>query len=662
MKNFLLVILLFFASNIYAVNLDELTRNDYEYVRETIEIAENGHWHTAEKRAKNFRDKSFVNLLYWMKFQKEETPKDFKDMISFIKLNPSWPGSYAIKLRIEENISATDTDIDIVEWFRKHPPKTARGKIIFAEALLTKNPFQNQDEFTNLIENAWVNNDFDRNLEIYFLKNYKTYLSDYLHNKRIENLLWRGELNQATRIIDYTSASKKEDYVKRVNLMKSKKLDEVKNDYTKENDLGVIYEIVKILSKKEITVKASNLLLALPSTVKYNDRFWQLKKIQIRDAIKSKNYQLAYELAKSHNSNKAQDSSDGEWLAGWIALEFLKLPQTAIGHFEKFNNIVSYPISVSRGAYWLAKSYEATNDKINATTWYNKALKYPETFYGQLAAHKLKTKPDIINSRSFEIDDFDHAEVNKNELVKLALYLNYSDQTSYAKKFITTAVAQAKTKGQITLITELGTMLDQPNLSVYASKEALRQKVYLKSASHPILRKFDVSVMDKTILLGLIRQESEFDHKAISSAGAMGMMQLMPATAKKTAQNSKIKFHKSKLLEREYNLKIGSLHFKELLNELDDSYILSIASYNAGTRNVKKWIEVNGDPRNLNNIDEIVNWIELIPFAETRNYVQRVLENAQIYRAILPDNQFSKLTLESDLKRRSSLKLATSEN
>jgi len=316
----------------------------------------------------------------------------------------------------------------------------------------------------------------------------------------------------------------------------------------------------------------------------------------------------------------------------------LKSPEYAINHFQNFYNNVGYPISLARGAYWLGESYERLNEKETANNFFSEAAKFPMTYYGQLAFNKVNPGGNFELRDESNFDKDYEKEFKKNKLIKHVILLHELDASQYAKDILKHLAELNIEKGSEVLAAELSTSVERYDFAIQISKKASYEKRFLNKYNYPVIATPKIvnnkQMPKQEIVLAIIRQESEFDRKANSWAGARGMMQLMKYTAKIVAKQAKLPYSISRLTaDPEYNIKLGSYYFNGLLNDYNGVFPFAIAAYNAGPNRVKTWRRVNGDPSKGQ--ISYINWIEQIRFEETRNYVQRVLENINVYKYIL---------------------------
>lgn len=378
---------------------------------------------------------------------------------------------------------------------------------------------------------------------------------------------------------------------------------------------------------------------------------WRALASNARDMLEEGNHRDAFESVKYKYKNyNGESRSDALWLSGWIALRFLKDPATAIQYFDRQFREAGTPITKARAAYWAGRSYEAAGQKDNAAKWYAQGARYDTYFYGQLAALKINkdyvlrlpdySPPNNIDAHNFMTD----------ERIRAARILDALGDTQNPRLFLLKYLDEdGRTVSDYLLVVMLAQQTTNYEWAVIAGKKAAAVEVQIPHANYPVLV-YEPSEIEKGLMMAIIRQESQLNRYAKSSAGAAGMMQLMPSTAENVAKMVGVRYSYENLFDKDYNMTLGSYYLGKRVKDFDGSYILAIASYNAGIGNVKKWVDRFGDPRRMRNIDDIIDWCESIPFSETRNYVQRVTENLQVYRARLNGNSH-KLLLYKDLTR-----------
>ena len=378
---------------------------------------------------------------------------------------------------------------------------------------------------------------------------------------------------------------------------------------------------------------------------------WADRRLSLaRRAAREGRWQNAYLMASQHHMSKLDgyDYSDCEWVAGWVALRKLNDPQTAIGHFRRFRDSIETPISIGRGGYWLGRAYEAAGDQAEAKRWYQDAARYQTSFYGQLAAAKIGAPGDSQLTQGGLPDWRTHPAMRSDE-VRLGATLYFADQDRLAMATFS-RLGQTLPAGALAPLTRLVLDMGQPHYAVRIAKKAARRGVIIHPAYYPLhdVAKY-VTKVEPAFALSIARQETEMNPRAISRAGARGLMQLMPATAKKVSGWIGEEYDRGRLItDWRYNARLGETYLSRRTTQFSGSYVMAAAAYNAGAGRVDQWNGAFGDPR-LGQID-IIDWMEQIPFNETRNYVQRVMEGLYVYRTRL-SGRAGPMTIEQDLRR-----------
>ena len=615
---------------------------DINYAKQAIKFMEKGNWDDAKKVALKARAKSIYDFIQWRHLLTTGNRATFTEYKQFIERVKNYPRIDRIKYLAEHKISSKYlSSNEIINWFNKHEVLSGYGEMILGEALVKNGK---EIEGRNLIKKGFIRADLSKNDLIYFRKKFKKYLNseDYLY--RADYLAWENKYWDLKRIIRYLPKDYQLLYTARQLLMsKSYGVDTAIKKVPKnlKNNSGLNYDRLKWRRKRGRVDSSLEILLNINNTKDYMvrpDKWWIERLILARSLIYKKKYETAYKLTSKHGLNESPELAEAEWISGWIALSFLNDPLLAKNHFLKFYKNVGYPISVTRGAYWLGRTYEKLNNKEEAAKWYLEGSKYLTTYYGQLSHLKIKPNEKFELKDSLTIDK-EYAEAfYKYKLVAIVHLLDILKKDKYTKHILRYLANDNIEKGSEVLAAKLATDISRFDFSIQVSKIASYQKRFHNKYNYPIIsvptnvggRK----IPNPALILSIIRQESEFDTSARSRVGAQGLMQLMPYTAKTVSKQAKLGYSKSKLTKSpEYNINLGSFYIAGLLLEYDGAYPFSIAAYNAGPKRVKQWKKINKNPQK----DEInyVDWIELIRFKETRNYVQRVLENYNVYRYIL---------------------------
>jgi len=404
-----------------------------------------------------------------------------------------------------------------------------------------------------------------------------------------------------------------------------------------QSDPGYSFAKAEKLMYAEKFKDAATLILSVPHDPAHlvdGDAWWTLQRGVARKLLDQGETQLAYRLCAAHTAMTNSMRIEEEFEAGWIALRFLNDPESAAQHFKTASLLAETPISIARAAYWEGRTAEVSKDAdaaARAKDFYATAAAQSETYYGQLARERLGLKS--IPIRDFEPAASGAARDESIRAVELLYALGEKDM-AYALAY---AAAQLMTsESQLAALAKIVAVQRDAHASLTIGKILAQRRIPMDSLAFPTYGVPNYDPVENSastaVVYAIARQESAFDPKAVSSAGAKGLMQMIDSTAKRTADKEGLAFQPDKMMnDTAFNAKLGAAHLGELLEEEKGSPILVFAAYNAGGHRVSQWIEAYGDPR-LPNIDPI-DWVERIPFNETRNYVQRVMENLTMYEA-----------------------------
>jgi soluble lytic murein transglycosylase len=617
-------------------------QKDFIIAKKSIEAFEKGQWSTALSISKKAKDKSIYNFITWKHLLTSANQASFYDYQLFIKNNKNYPRINRIRYLAEHKLS-TDrvSPKKIINWFESKQPLSGYGKLILGESFIATG---NLEEGIRLIKEGWINAELSRSNMKYFRKKYKKYLdaSDYI--KRADHLAWENKYWDLKRMLRYLPKDYQLLYTARQILMsKSYGVDQaIKNVPAKlKNDAGLNYDRLKWRRKRGRVDDSLEILIKIKNNKKYlvrPDKWWEERSIISRALLYKKKYELAYKISSKHAMTEGPEFAEAEWMSGWIALSFLNDPILAKVHFTNFYENVGYPISLSRGSYWLGRTYEKIGDKELSTKWYEESSKYLTTYYGQLAHLKIKPNQKFELKEQLIIEPKYRKYFYEKELVKIVYLLDELNKDKYTKNILKHIANDNINSGSEILAAEVATDISRYDYAIQISKLASYQKRFHNDFNYPIISTPKYingrKIPDAAFILSIIRQESEFDMSANSSAGAKGLMQLMPYTAKLVSKQAKLPYSKKRLTtDPEYNINLGSHYIAGLILEYDGAYPFAIAAYNAGPKRVRYWKKINKNPQK--NQINYVDWVELIKFRETRNYVQRVLENYNVYRYIL---------------------------
>ena len=620
-----------------------LNQKDFAKAKETIQFIKDKKWNSALKSATKVKDREFRNLITWMHLKTTRNGASFSEYKKFIEQNEDYPRINRIRYLAEEKIYLrNNSPTSVISWFEKYPPLGGLGKIKLAEAYLEQNQ---TDKVRELIKDGWTTASIRKNDLGYYRAKFKKFIDSDDHIRRADYLAWEKKYWDLKRMLKYLPKDQRALYNARQILMSnSYGVDNAISkvpQYLKE-DPGLEFDRLRWRNRRgrldgslEILYRNS---LKTESQMVRPDKWWDQRESVVRSLIYKKRYKTAYKISSEHALSAGPSFAEAEWLSGWIALTFLNSPEYAINHFQNFYNNVGYPISLARGAYWLGASYELLDEPELSKQYYSEAAKFPMTYYGQLAFNKINPGGNFeLKDESFFDNDFEK-EFKKNKLIRHLILLKELNATQLGKDIFKHLAGLNIEKGSEVLAANLATTLERYDFAIQISKKASYEKRFYNKYNYPIIstpKVINNKTMPKSeVVLAIIRQESEFDKSANSWAGARGMMQLMKYTAKIVAKQAKLPYSISNLTrDPEYNIKLGSYYFNSLIEDYNGVYPFAIAAYNAGPNRVKTWRRVNGDPSKGQ--ISYINWIEQIRFEETRNYVQRVLENINVYKYIL---------------------------
>ena len=620
-----------------------LNQKDFERAKETIKFIKDGKWNSAIKSARKVKDSDFRTLITWMHLKTTLNSATFNDYKNFIEQHENYPRINRIKYLAETKIYLrNNSPTSIINWFDRHPPLGGLGKIKLAEAYLEQKKI---DKVESLIKEGWITADIPKNDLGYYRAKFKKFLTTDDHIKRADYLSWERKYWDLKRMLKYLPSDERALYNARQILMSNSygvdnAISKVPNHL--KSNTGLEYDRLRWRNRRgrldgslEILYKNSN---RTEAQMVRPDKWWEQRKSVSRALIYKKRYKTAYKIASEHALSAGSEFAEAEWLSGWIALTFLKSPEYAISHFQNFYNNVGYPISLARGAYWLGIAYKTLGDENLSYKYFSEGAKFPMTYYGQLSFNEIKPGEnfELIDDSNFSKD---YEKIfRENKLIKHVILLTELDASQLSKDIIKYLATLNVEKGSEVLAAKLATEVERYDFAIQISKLASYEKRFYNKFNYPIINTpktvNNKKMPNQEVVLAIIRQESEFDRRANSWAGARGMMQLMKYTAKIVAKQAKLPYSISRLTkDPEYNIKLGSYYFNSLMEDYNGIFPFAIAAYNAGPNRVKTWRRVNGDPSKGQL--SYVNWIELIRFKETRNYVQRVLENINVYKYML---------------------------
>lgn len=623
-----------------AIAAEKVSNHDKSVYAQAFMAADKTQWVKARQIAGQGKTPLLTKVVQWLDLTQPGPGRSFDEMRDFLAQNPDWPLLNAMRANAERAMPRSLDDAAVIAWFGEREPATAVGVMRLARALFHRGL---DDQARQLVRRGWIEKDMSLDEEQEFLGLFKKELRAEDHVARLDRLLWDRLESAARRMLPRVDQPHRLVADARLRLMNMDPGVDgavARVPASLRNDPGLVYDRARWRRNKGLYEEVVQLLDPPVIGARRPDLLWREVEDAARRALTRGDVSVAYRLAQHHGTESGTAFADGEWLAGWIALRFLREPQTAYQHFTTLYAGVSTAISQSRGAYWAGRAAEDMGEVTLARNWYRTASENMTTYYGQLAAQRLGTGEALRFPTLPQPTAEQTAAFDQHELVRVVRLLGQIDQLDRARPFLVRLVDHAKAPADFRLIADLAAEQGRNDLMVVAAKEARRFGVELVEYLYPMRDLPGTIAPEPALVLGVIRQESAFAVDAVSSAGARGLMQLMPSTAKHVAKQEGLKFDEKKLTrDPGYNVRLGSAYLQELIDRFRGSYIMAIAGYNAGPSRSVEWARTFGDPRDAD--VDVIDWIESIPFSETRNYVQRVIENLMVYRHRLGDTQLA---------------------
>ena len=631
-----------------------LSDGDLDLYRAAFRHAESERWDEAVRVAAEPRERLPGKVMRWLDLARPQSGNGFSDIADFIRANPKWPNQTGLQRQAELTMPAEMPAAEVRVWFNQHPPVSALGMTRYAEALAATGEAA---KAADTVRKFWVDNNFATNDdELEFRRHFAATLRPKDHLARLDRLLWDHLDPAVRRMLSLVDDGHQAVALARLALAEDEPgLDGALRRVPEAlaGDAGLAYERLRWRRKKDNDAGALEILQSPPAELGRPALWWTERNILIRRVLDKRDTALAYRLAKAHGQTEGQPLIEAEFLAGWIALRHLKRPSEAFDHFHRMERAAATPMSKARGAYWCGRAADALGDRKQSREWYAAAARFPTMYYGQLAGVALGEDRPLALPPEPVVPAAEAADFNRRELVRVVRVLHEIDPRDNADRvglFLRRMGKDASAPAEFALLARLAEEVRRPEMAIFVAKQAFAAGVTLPSAGYPTIPLRQTSGVEPGLVLSLIRQESTFNTNTVSSAGAKGLMQLMPGTAQLVANRLGVRHVDARLTaDPDYNILLGATYIGHEIDTWGGSYILAIAAYNAGPTRVSDWLAKYGDPRGDRGV-EPVDWVESIPIAETRNYVQRILEALQVYRARLGQAGGDK-TLKRDLRR-----------
>jgi soluble lytic murein transglycosylase len=613
-----------------------------------IKAARTGDWPQAYAAAGRSGSPLPTKIVRWLDYTRSSATGRFADISAFITQNTDWPSQKTLRKQTEVALQG-ESDDAAAGWLKKYPPVSGVGKARAAALQIVGG-----DAAGGLaaLRRAWTDGDFNAPDERDFLARYGTYLRPEDHVKRLDRLLWDRQGDAARRMLPLVPADDRAEAVARLALYDraanaAKLVADVPTAL--RNDPGLVFDIVHWERHNDQYDAAAQLLIAHPDNPVRPANWAGEREIVARRLLAQGNADLAYKVIQQTGQSDSNAYSDSEFLSGYIALRFLKNPSLAFEHFSRVLARATTPWGKSRAAYWSGRAAAAEGKPQLAAKWYAAGAENMVTFYGQLSAHELGDDAPPHPLPEPRPTGAQLAAFAAQPLVQAASLFAAAGDREHLKTFLMQEADLSKQPIEFAMVAAYAERLGRVDVAIAVARRSIDAGMPLMIHGYPITALPAGGNVEPALLLAIVRTESAFDQEAMSGAGARGLMQLMPGTAQLISKQQQLPYSIDRLTsDGLYNLTLGRAYVDKLLNDFGGSYVLAIAAYNAGPGRVRQWLHDYGDPRGKQ--VDMVDWIEAIPFTETRLYVQRVLESVQIYRGQNTANTAA-FSLAADLAR-----------
>ena len=621
-------------------------------LREALRAAESGDVSRADSLRSGLSDPVGRKLVLWAMADSAGSSMSFFQLDQARRDLWGWPRSGRRQAAAEKQLEAQAMSPQaVIAWFKGDQPQTPEGAMALAAA---DRALGHIDDARTLIRRFWREEPFEADPQRQMLARFNDLLTIDDHVRRADMLLY-GQQGPAARDMlvllppeQQTLARARMGYRQgdssAASLVQSLPA-------SLQDDPGLAFERARSLVKQRDGVVALGQLGRLtkaPPSDEAAAAIWPVRKGLINAALSTRNYQAAYQAAAENGMSTGVDYTEAEFFAGWIALTKLHDPARADQHFAHIQAVGASPITQARALYWRGRAAEAGGDVIGAQDMYAQGGKFITTFYGQLAAQKAGiTSIDLGHDPA--PTPADRARFEGREMVRAARLLAQVGDRQLLRPFVLGIAEDLPNAEEYALLVDFAKTYGEQDLSMRVVRAAAQRGYILPDRGYPVLASTRIEGgAEPAFSLAIARQESNFDPSARSNVGARGMMQLMPSTAAILARRMGVSYSAERLYDADYNVRLGSTYLQKMIDDMGGSYVMAAASYNAGPNHMGDWTSICGDPRTASG--DPLDFIECIPFSETRNYAMRAMETMEVYRARL-NGGHAPLTLAQDLKR-----------
>ncbi len=628
---------------------------DVAAVKRAVELVRNRRQSDAGDVKNTIGDPVAKKLVEWLILRSDDATVDFSRYAAFISASPGWPSMTTLRRKAEALLfQERPSPATVTAFFASNKPLSAKGKFALARALQAQGDTKGAQ---TVVRDAWRNDGFSADVESRVYEQFSDLLTREDHKARMDRRLYEKDdteagMRAANRLGGDQPAIAKARIAMIDRGSNKAALDAV--PAASRNDIGYKFARIQYLRRTEKHAEAADVMATIPQLDASHDldEWWVERRLLARKLLDDGDAKRAYQVARDATiPERDAYRSEQQFTAGWIALRFLHDPKTAYAHFAKIGDGNDNPIALSRAAYWQGRALEAMNRTSEARARYQEAAKYPTAYYGQIARAKAGLNELTLNPPP-SLTSIEKARLSQLEVVRAAEILYAVDARDHVSAFLADLGDKADDAGALQALADVAAKYEDPRGMLLVGKLSLGRGHPLEHAAFPTVGLPGYTSIgpevEPALVYSIARQESWFNPKTISSAKAMGFMQVTPQAGKYLAKKFNVTYDEKRLLsDNVYNLQMGAAELGDVIKDYRGSYILAFAAYNAGRGRVKEWIGRYGDPRDPK-VDPI-DWVERIPFAETRNYVQRVMENSQVYRVRFGGG--SRLLIEADLRR-----------
>jgi soluble lytic murein transglycosylase len=629
---------------------------DLAAVKKGIELARKGNADGATALQASMSDPLARKLVEWVILRSDDNNATFARYNAFLTANPGWPGIVTFRRRAEAMLWFERPNPNVVRaFFAQEKPRSVKGKIALARALIANGDRAGAQRY---VREAWREDGFGSDLEDSMRREFGDLITAADTKARMDFRLYAEDIDTAMRMAQRLGGNEVAIAKARaavINKAKNAKalLDAVPAEARR--DAGYMFNRIQWLRRQDKIAEAAQLMLAAPrdpAVIHDLDEWWIERRLLARKLLDIGDANTAYAVVRdAAHPTKENFRGEHPFTAGWIALRFLNDPAAALAHFARVGHGTANPITLARASYWQGRAAEAMGRHQEARAHFQQAARYPTAYYGQIARARIGLADMTLRTLP-EPSAEQRVSFARYEVVRAAELLYATESRDLAAMFLADLGDKSRDANAVAAVAEVSTRYSDARATLLLAKFALNRGLVLDHHAFPT---FGVPQyqpigpkVETSLVYSIVRQESAFNPRVVSSANALGLMQVTPPAGRYLAKKFNVTFDQKRLLnDPVYNTQMGAAELGDVVEGYRGSYILAFAAYNAGRGRVKEWIDRYGDPRDPQ-VDPI-DWVERIPFSETRNYVQRVLENLQVYRVRFGSG--NRLLIEADLRR-----------